>query len=232
MFTRKRQSKHKTCAAVILAAGASTRMGGGDKLMLLVAGRPVLAHTLAAFESASEIDKIVIVTRSESIVLVQDLCREYGISKASEVVAGGSTRTESALAGALAAGKCDLVAIHDGARPLISPDLIARVYAAAAEGGAAAPGVPLSDTVKLVDSGGLVLKTPDREAFRAVQTPQIFDSAIIKGALTRAATSGESFTDDCAAVEAIGMSVRIVDGARDNIKITTPLDIAVMEALV
>jgi len=229
IFGRKASTKKPSCAAVIVAAGSSQRFGGEDKLFMLLAGTPVIAHTLRVFETSPVIDSIVIVTRPEKIVLMQDVCKEFGILKAGQIVAGGGTRSESVLLGLLAAGDAEYAAIADGARPFCSPEVIERVFAAAMEFGAAAPGIPVTDTVKRV-KGGVVTETLNREELVAVQTPQIFLTSLAKGALSKAKQQNKSYTDDCAAVEAIGMSVHIVEGDPKNVKITTAADILLAEA--
>lgn len=229
-FLKKKTEKPPVLAAVVLAAGGSTRMGGEDKQRMLLDGLPVLARTLLAFQQSAAVTRIVVVTRPESMVFVQDICREWAIDKVGEIVAGGDTRRLSALAGVKAAGECDYIAIHDGARPLVTPALIERVFAAARQHKAAIPGVAVSDTIKRVDRRLAHGDLPPRDALVAVQTPQIFDAALIRGALAAADDSVE-YTDDAAAVEAMGMSVFVTDGDPRNIKITHPSDLAMAEAL-
>ena len=218
------------CCAVILAAGLSQRMGS-DKMTLELGGKPVLAHSLLAFERCPDIDEIVVVAREDMIVETAELCREFGIEKAVAVMAGGSSRAESALIGLTAVRSgIAFAAIHDGARPLVTPELISGTVAAATEGLAAVPAVPLRDTVKFVlDSQ--VRETPDRASLMAVQTPQVFDTDIVKAALTDALDKNLTVTDDCSAVEALGISVRVVEGDDANIKLTTPLDLVLAEAI-
>jgi 2-C-methyl-D-erythritol 4-phosphate cytidylyltransferase len=229
-FFRKRKSNPRpSCAAVIAAAGSSTRMGA-DKLLMLLDGIPVIAHTLLAFEHCDIADKIILVTKSVKVVAMQDICREYGITKVTDIISGGSERTESVLNGVMAAGRADYVMIHDGARPLVSQEVIEEAYRAAVEFGAAAPGVPVKDTVKIVKDG-IVVSTPDRSSLIAIQTPQVFYTGLIKGALSRAAEEKKSYPDDCAAVEAIGMSVHVTPGDYRNLKITTEEDFAAADTL-
>lgn len=213
----------------MVAAGASRRMGGTDKLFAMLGGMPVLAYALRALEAAESIERITIVTRPERIVLAEDVCRVFGITKAGDIVAGGATRTESVLAGVKAA-RGAIVAVHDGARPFIRPELIDALVAAAAVHGAAAPAVRVKDTIKQVDADGFVCATPSREVLRAVQTPQVFSAELLRGALIRALERGESPTDDCAAVENAGARVLLIDGDERNIKITTPADFLAAEA--
>lgn len=221
---KKSEPKEPHCSAVIVAAGSSQRMGS-DKLMMKLGGIPVLARTLKAFQSSSLVDEIVVVTRLDKLEETADLCKEYGIEKVSRVIAGGKTRTESALAGVSEVRPtAKLIAIHDGARPLVTADVILRTVYAAAEYMAAAPAVPSVDTLKAVDAGGRIIGTVDRETTLRIQTPQIFRAELIKGALTKAVEKGMTLTDDCAAAEMMGVRTKTVLGDEDNIKITTPRD--------
>ena len=221
---KKSEPKEPHCSAVIVAAGSSQRMGS-DKLMMKLGGIPVLARTLKAFQSSPLVDEIVVVTRLDKLEETADLCKEYGIEKVSRVIAGGKTRTESALAGVSEVSPtAKLIAIHDGARPLVTADVILRTVYAAAEYMAAAPAVPSVDTLKAVDAGGRIIGTVDRKTTLRVQTPQIFRAELIKGALTKAVEKGMTLTDDCAAAEMMGVRTKTVLGDEDNIKITTPRD--------
>lgn len=204
---------------------------GKDKLFATLDGVPVLVHTLRALERCPSIGEIIVVTREDRLVEVSRLCRDAALSKVSKVVAGGATRTNSVLAGANEVGKeYRLIAIHDGARPLVSGEVVERAVAAAAVSGAAAPAVPVKDTVKRAENG-IVKETPDRSQLYAVQTPQVFDADLIRTALTRAVEDGVSLTDDCAAVERLGVPVALTEGSYTNLKITTPEDLAVAGAL-
>ena len=212
--------------AVIVAAGSSTRLGQ-DKLTLPLGGVPVLARTLRAFESCTMIDEIVVVTREDRLMEFAALRDRYCIRKLTQVVVGGSTRAGSSLAGVMAASKkATVIAIHDGARPLVTPELIERVIRKAEERQAAAPVLPLKDTVK-ERSGDMLVKTPPRETLAAVQTPQAFRAELIRAALTEAQEQKSPITDDCSAVEAIGLPVAAVDGDEENIKITTAMDVII-----
>jgi 2-C-methyl-D-erythritol 4-phosphate cytidylyltransferase len=225
-----RNNKRPYCSAVIVAAGSSTRMGE-DKLMLPLHGVSVLARSILAFEASSAIDEIVVVTRSEKIVDVARLCESCGVKKVTKILVGGESRTVSVLAGlSESSPKAKVVAIHDGARPLVTEEIIRSVVHQASLFKAAAPGVRLKDTVKRV-SDGVVVETPDRDGLVAIQTPQAFWPDLIKGALTDAVQKGVSYTDDCAAVEALGVQVHITAGSYDNLKITTPEDIAAAEGV-
>ena len=213
------------CGAVIVAAGNASRMGGIDKVMAELGGETVIARTVRMFAQCDAIREIVIVTREDLIAPVMDLCA--GFPKVKAVVAGGADRVESVCNGLRAlSAKVGLVAVHDGARPLVTNAVIDRTVRAAHTYGAAAPGVPVKDTVKVVQ-GGVVKETPDRSRLQAVQTPQVFDIQLLKTALKKATEEKAVITDDCSAVERMGMSVKMVEGDERNIKITTPLDLRI-----
>ncbi len=219
----------KYCGAVIVAAGSASRMGGIDKVMAPVGGEPMLVRTVRAFESCGAIREIVVVTRPDLIAQVTELTAAF--SKVQAVITGGSSRQESVAAGLSAlSAKVKLAAIQDAARPFVTGELIDRTVRAAERYGAAAPAIPVKDTVKVV-SGGIVQSTPDRSTLRAVQTPQVFDRDLLTGALGKAKQEGAEVTDDCSAVERLGMSVRMVTGDERNIKITTPLDLKLAELI-
>ncbi len=221
----------KSCGAVIVAAGSARRMGGVDKVMAELVGQPLILHTVRAFQETAVISEIVIVTRADLIVPISDLCRKAGYSKVKLVVAGGETRQASVMLGlGCLSKKMKLAAIQDGARPLVSPQLIDRVVRAANTYGAAAPGVPVKDTIKAV-RGGIIQSTPDRSTLFAAQTPQVFDIALIRGALAKAELDGAAITDDCSAVERMGMSVRLVEGDERNFKVTTQQDLLLARVL-
>lgn len=225
-----KKAGHKYSAAVVLAAGESTRMGE-NKMLLRIGGVPVLAHSLRVLNGCEEVDEIIVVTRDSMLEEVAKLCREYGITKCGKVVVGGASRTESALAGVCHADKqCKVIAIHDGARPFVSKEIVDHCLRMASQHLAAAPAIRVKDTVRVVKDG-CVLDTPEREQLFAMQTPQCFDADLIKGALSAAVQSKRSYTDDCAAVEAMGVKIHLTQGSEENIKITTPLDLAVGEAI-
>lgn len=220
------------CAALVAAAGSSSRMGGVNKLLQPLDGVPVLVRTLTALQQAESIDEIVVATREEDLVEISRLCRTYGITKCAKVVRGGENRAHSVLLAALEASpEVKLLAVQDGARPLVTPELIDRTVAAAVRCGAAAPAVPVKDTIKEVRDGGAVERTVDRSALRAVQTPQVFDANLLKAALQDAVEKGIPVTDDCGAVERLGKVVFLLDGEEENLKITTPVDLILAEAL-
>jgi len=219
----------KYCGAVIVAAGSASRMGGIDKVMAELKGEPMIARTVRTFQDCDAISEIVIVTREDLILPISGLCK--GMGKVKAVVAGGKTRQESVHLGLNALSKeIQLAAIHDGARPLITWQVIDRVVRAANTHSAAAPAIPVKDTIKVVE-GRVVKHTPDRATLFAVQTPQVFDFDLLRGALAKAAMDGAQVTDDCSAVELLGMTVKIVEGDERNIKVTTPMDLKIAELL-
>lgn len=219
----------KLCGAVIVAAGSASRMGGIDKVMAPLGGEPMIARTVRAFQNCDAIAKIVIVTRQDLILPITQLTRD--MDKVVAVVCGGSSRQESVQLGLNALPEeIQLAAIHDGARPLVGWQLIDRVVRAANTYNAAAPAIPVKDTIKVV-KGRVVDHTPDRAALFAVQTPQVFDFDLLRGALKKAELDGAAVTDDCSAVERMGMAVKIVDGEERNLKVTTSLDLKIAQLL-
>lgn len=221
--------KLKYCGAVIVAAGNASRMGGIDKVMAELNGEPMIVHTVRAFARCDAIKEIVVVTRPDLITRITSLCA--GFSKVQAVVAGGKDRQESVELGLNALSpKVRLAAIQDGARPLITDAVIDRTVRAANTYGAAAPAIAVKDTIKVV-TGGVVTATPDRSSLRAVQTPQVFDFDLLRGALKHARQTGAAITDDCSAVEQMGFSIKIVEGDERNIKVTTPMDLHVAQLL-
>ena len=225
----RRLLKLKYCGAVIVAAGSASRMGGIDKVMAPLHGEPMVVRTVRQFQNCDAIREIVIVTREDLLIPISDLC--HGFDKVKAVVVGGKSRDESVWQGLNAlSDKVKLVAVQDGARPFADWSLIDRVVRAANSYGAAAPAISVKDTIKVV-KGGVVNNTPNRSELQAVQTPQVFDFDLLRGALQKAKADGAAITDDCSAVERLGMSVRIVEGDERNIKITTPLDLKIAELL-
>lgn len=215
--------RYRTVGAVIAAAGSSSRMGGRDKLAEPLGGIPVILRTLAAVEAVLEIREIVVVTREDRVEEYRRLLGQC--SRLRAVVPGGSTRQESVRNGVRALSPdCTLAAIHDGARPLVTPEVFARCIEAARSCGAATAAVPVKDTIKLADEAGRVLDTPDRSRLWAVQTPQIFDRERYLRAAEEAERRGLSCTDDCQLFEAMGWEVQLVMGDYRNLKLTTPED--------
>ena len=228
LFRKKQKDPH--CSVVVVAAGSSERMGA-DKMLMTLGAKPVIIRTLMAFQKSPLVDDIVVVTRPEKIMGLADMIKLYDISKVTQVISGGATRMESALAGVSAVRKgAKLIAIHDGARPLVSQQVLEEAILRAAQCGAAAPAVPVKDTVKQAENG-IVSATLDRSRLYAVQTPQVFEVALIKAALARALEDGAELTDDCSAVERLGIGVALTKGSYANLKLTTPEDLAMGEAL-
>ncbi len=227
--TARKVLKLKYTGAVIVAAGNASRMQGIDKVMAPIQGAPMIKRTVQAFQDAVAIKEIVVVTREDLLSQVMGLCRD--MSKVRAVVVGGKDRQESVELGMNAlSDKVKLVAIHDGARPLITEAVIDRTVRAANSYGAAAPAVPVKDTIKTVQ-GGVVTGTPERKTLQAVQTPQVFEFDLLRGALKKARLEEAEITDDCSAVERMGFSIKIVEGEEGNIKITTPLDLRLAEVI-
>ena len=235
LFRKIREANRPFCTALVAAAGSSSRMGGTDKLMKFLDNVPVLMRTLTALQRAAAIDEIVIAAREDALVDISTLCKTYGITKCSKVVRGGESRCHSVLLAALEASpEARLLAVQDGARPLVTPALIDRTVEAAAKCGAAAPAVPVKDTIKqakggdgkTVPEGCMVENTPDRSTLYAVQTPQCFDRAAYLEALDELdESSARLVTDDCSLFELTGRPVELVQGDYANIKITTREDL-------
>ena len=219
------------CAAVIVAAGTASRMAGVDKIVADVAGKPMILRSAAAFQACGAVQEIIVVTRDDLREQVEESLRAGGITKLTAVVNGGQTRAESVQKGInWCSKKVGLIAVHDGARPLVSQRIITETIYLAAKTGAAAPAVPVRDTIRVVE-GGLGVETPERTKLYAMQTPQIFDADLLRAATLNAMQKKLPVTDDCAALEAIGAKINITQGAEENLKVTTRLDLAVAEAL-
>lgn len=221
-------------AAVIVGAGASARMGQTiSKQLIKICGKEVIVHTLLAFQQSKSINQIIVVCRSDDKEIIAELIKQYGITKVTAITHGGSTRQQSVQNGVkLIKGSVDYVAVHDGARPLITPQLIDSVTADTAAYGAAAPGVAVKDTIKVVDSEGNICDTPDRSKLVAIQTPQVFEKNMYLNAVKAATKNGKDFTDDCQLIETMeNQKVHVTMGDYNNIKITTPDDIGVAESI-
>ena len=229
-FLRKKD-ENPVCSAVIVAAGSSQRMGC-DKLSMALGGMPVLARTLKAFEESPFVEEIVVVTRADRLTEVADLCRQYSFDKVTKVLIGGATRAESSLAGVSnVSSKARLIAIHDAARPFVSQELIERTVRAAKAHLSAVPALRCVDTLKAADEQGFVVGGLDRDKVFRVQTPQVFDADLIKGALTHAVSHRLPITDDCSAMELMGVKTFVVEGEEQNLKLTNPADLSLAEAL-
>lgn len=231
LFHKRQKASHPFCSVIVAAAGSSRRMGGENKLLHPLGGVPVLVHTLMALDMAELADEIVIAAREEDLLAYGDLCKIYGISKPVKIIRGGENRQESVYLASLECREdAAFLAVHDGARPLATAELIDRTIALAHRTNAAAPAVPLKDTIKIVRDGK-VERTPDRDSLRAIQTPQVFDASLLRAALESVRTAGETVTDDCSAVERLGKEIYLTDGSYENIKITTPEDLVLAEEI-
>jgi len=222
----KREENQKV-GAVIAAAGESRRMGGIDKVFAPLGGKPALARVIDTFQKCRLIDQIVVVVNTKNIERCRKLVAEERWSKVSDVCAGGKLRQDSVAAG-LKKLNCQWVVIHDGARPLVTKDLIERGLKAARETGAAVAAIPVTDTIKIAGDDGIVNRTLVRQNLWAVQTPQVFRLDIITRAYEQ--IKGE-VTDDASLVEKLGSKVKLYMGSYDNIKITSPHDLALAEVL-
>ncbi len=232
-------------AAIIVAAGKSERMGGVDKQLRTLGGLPVLARTIAAFEACDDVDAIVLVVRPDSITAAAELKAMYSWRKVRAFVPGGERRQDSVGAGLAAVGSLgrddtaertrgyDWVAIHDGARPLVTPGLITRGWAAAQGVGAAVAALPSTDTIKSTDANHTITGSPDRSNLWLAQTPQVFRTSLLVGAYEALAEREDppTITDCSRVVELMGHRVIVYEGERTNIKITTPLDLVIAEAI-
>jgi len=217
--------------AIIVTAGKSERMGAGtDKAFLSLVNKPVVAWSLMAFEKCPDVDRIVLVVRKDQQLAAKAVCQMFGISKISRIVAGGNRRQDSVQAGLAA---CDLdtrtVVIHDGARPLVTPELVSEVVKLGARSGAATVGRRMVDTVKTVEKGTTVSATVSRERLWQVQTPQAFQFRLLRDAYAKLGKT--EVTDDCQAVELQGGTVKIHESNHLNLKITTPEDLQVAAAV-
>lgn len=218
--------------ALIAAAGSGRRMRmKGNKTHLLLRGKPILIHTLSAFQACQAVDDVILIVASDEIELTWGLIRAWGgFSKVRKVVSGGATRQESVLCGlGHIEPECEIVVIHDCARPLIRPSTIEMTIEAAREYGAAIVSVPMRDTIK-VDQEGYVAETPERDLLRAARTPQAFQREIIEKAYISAAEEGFIATDDSMVVERLGVKVRLLDDELDNIKITYEEDLVIADS--
>ncbi|MGN0532006.1 MAG: 2-C-methyl-D-erythritol 4-phosphate cytidylyltransferase [Eubacterium sp.] len=212
--------------AIILGAGNGTRMKSEmSKLLLTIDGKTVLQRSVEAFLSVSDIDEVVITARQQDIEAFAEVIDDERVT----FVIGGDTRQQSVANAIDTIDEAQLIAIHDGARPLVTPRVIEDTLRAATEYGAAATGVMVKDTIKVIDGDGFVVTTPARATLFAVQTPQIFDFALYKEALELAKNNSKDFTDDCQLIEYYNKPVKMVVGDYSNIKITTPEDIPLAE---
>ena len=217
---------NRETAAIIVAAGRGERMGGVDKMFAPLAGRLVLVRAVDTFQRCELIDRIIVVVSEKSMEKAKRLVLEQGWSKVTDVCPGGEERWQSVAAGLGRLKDCRWVVIHDGARPLITEELIKNGLEAAKESGAAVAAVPVTDTIKLAGEDGFVMGTPPRRNLWAVQTPQVFRFDIIAEAHRAQSRLEDLATDDALLVEKLGYKVKLYMGSYDNIKITTPGDLA------
>ncbi|MCI5795022.1 MAG: 2-C-methyl-D-erythritol 4-phosphate cytidylyltransferase [Ruminococcus sp.] len=218
-------------SVIIVCAGNSTRMGGVNKILMPLGDRLVIGVTMQAFQACGSVSEIVIVAREADIPAIKAEAEAAGITKLTACTVGGATRQESVINGVKQISKeAQLVAVHDGARPLVKPEHIEKVIKDASVFGGATLGVPVKDTIKTVNDG-LISDTPPRKFLYITQTPQIFKRQLYFEGIDFALEHGLDFTDDCQLVEAIGGKVAMTTGDYTNIKITTPEDIKLAEVL-
>ncbi|UCG82655.1 MAG: 2-C-methyl-D-erythritol 4-phosphate cytidylyltransferase [Dehalococcoidia bacterium] len=215
--------------AIIVAAGTSSRMGGIDKVFATLDGEPLLATVIAVFQNCSAIDKIVVVLARRSLGQGRKLVKDYGWSKVIAICPGGQRRQDSVREGLQRLTDCEWVVIHDGARPCIDTDLIERGLMAARESGAAIAGVPVKDTIKIVSRRRFIQQTPARQSLWAAQTPQVFRYDLIQEAYHHV---NNEATDDATLVEQLGYKVEVYMGSYNNIKVTTPDDLAIAKLFI
>ncbi len=226
--TSFRLDNNEDVGVIIVSAGEGQRMGGIDKIRTLVSGRPLLAYGVDAFEMCRYVKEIVIVLASVHLEWGRELVQREGWKKVSSICSGGKTRIDSAKYGFDALSSCHWVMVHDGARPCVTVDLINRGVDCVPITGAAIPAVPVKDTIKQVDVDRLVVNTPPRESLWSIQTPQIFEYDILRRVYMEESTN---VTDDSTLVERLGYSVKVFEGSYDNVKITTPEDLKLVETL-
>ena len=214
--------------AIVLGAGSGSRMKiEKSKLLLEIGGKTVIERSVEAFLDISDIDEIIVTVREQDIEEFSSLIKDERVS----FVIGGDTRQKSVKNAVETIDECDFIIIHDGARPLIKAEDIEKTIREAKDYGAAAVGVKVKDTIKVIDCEGFVIDTPDRSTLFSVQTPQIFNFALYKQALLKAEKEKMDFTDDCQLIEFIGQKVKMVEGSYSNIKITTQEDIPLAESI-
>ncbi len=225
----KNSGKKHFTSAIIAAAGCGSRMGNSDgktKQLMELCGRPVIAHTLLAFEECELIDEIIVVAKKDEIPVYEEYKRTYGIEKIAKITEGGERRQDSVLRGFEAiSDKSEFVAIHDAARCLITPEMIEKVLVAAYQNGAATAATPVVDTIKRGTMNNYIAETYKRSELWAAQTPQVFKTELYRAAAYIAKEENFEATDDNSLAERIGFDVKLVDCGRENLKITTPLDL-------
>lgn len=227
----RRKQDTPVCSVVVVAAGSARRMEGIDKVLAPLGDIPILVRTLQIFQTCPQISEIVVVTREDLLVEISELRKAYSLDKVSKIVVGGAERVLSVRAGLREVRQdAQLIAIHDGARPFLTQQVLHDVLLQAEKSGAAAPAIAVNDTIKRAEDG-IVVETVDRSCLWAVQTPQVFQADLIRAAVEKAASDNVPVTDDCSAVERLGMKVVLTPGDRDNIKVTTPFDMILGQAI-
>lgn len=218
---------------VVPAAGQGQRMGAGiNKQFLLLAGLPVLVHTLRLFQISEHVSEIVVVGAAADLPAIRDLVQEHSLAKVTDIVTGGEERQDSVRAGIKALSPAiNRVLVHDGARPLLTPTGLNSFLHGAAGYPAAIMAVPLKDTIKRVDELGRVVETPPRCELVAVQTPQLFERRLLESAYEKARKAGYRGTDDASLVEWLGHKVQVIPGSWENLKVTTPEDLWLAEGI-
>lgn len=231
MFKKKLEKPY--VAAIVPAAGLATRMNGLDKQLEEIEEVPVIIHTLHALSYSDWIDEMVVVVRPDMVADIHALIKAYAVPKVRSVVTGGDSRQQSVERGIEAMSpQTAYIAIHDGARPLVSQTVIAQTMLDAMRYQAAAAAVPVADTIKIADQDKKITSTPDRKNVYAVQTPQAFEAGRYRQALSLAKEQNKDYTDDCQLMEAAGFPVYLSTGDYDNFKITTPVDLLLAQSLV
>ena len=222
------ETSDELLGVVVVAAGRSARMEGADKTFVDVHGTPLVGHTLRHIAASDAVDRIVLVVAADAVHDGEVIAHDLGIPKVAAVCAGGARRQDSVLAGLVAMGDRRWVAIHDGARPCVTPDILGRALREVQESGAAIAAVPVKDTIKVVSAGHVISGTPDRATLWAAQTPQAFDYQTLMDAHRAADVE---YTDDAAMVEAAGHRVTVFRGEYENLKVTTPEDLDMVNLL-
>jgi len=223
------QGRVASVGAVIVAAGQSRRMSGLDKTFAPLLGRPLILHTLDPFLACWAIGPIVLVLAESNIGKGMALKEEGAIPQRVSLCLGGPRRQDSAKMGLMGLGDCDWVAVHDGARPCLDVSLLELAIGEAMKHGNAVLATPVTDTIKMADGSGFIASTPPRNALWAVQTPQVFPLSVLRRAYER--QEGDA-TDDASLVEKLGVRVKLVEGSYDNIKVTSPQDLAFAELII
>ena len=220
------------CSGIVLAAGSGTRMGGVSKQLMEIAGHPVLAYSLEAFQKSEYTNEIIVVAKQDELDFIKEFVEAYGFTKVTKVVPGGSTRMESSQNGFFAVSEeCEFAAIHDAARPLILPETIDLLFRRAYITGACAAAKKVADTIKSAGKLNVIESTIPRDKLYAVSTPQVFSANIYRASVASVKKDGIEVTDDCAMAEHAGFPVTLVEIGHPNYKLTVPEDIEAVEAL-